>query len=74
MQEIIRETIDMIQFAFLKDRNIMDCILIVIESVEDYHRHKKRGTLIKLDLVKAYDYIDWEFLDYFMARKGFGSN
>lgn len=35
---------------------------------------KKRGTLIKLDLEKAYDYTDWEFLNYTITRKGFGSN
>lgn len=34
---------------------------------------KKRGTLIKLVLEKAYDYTDWEFLDFIISHKGFGS-
>lgn len=29
--------------------------------------------VIKIDLEKAFDKIDWDFLDYIMARKGFGS-
>lgn len=67
------QAIDGNQYAFVKNRNIMDCILIANESVEDYIRTKKRGTLIKLDLRKAYDLTDWEFLDYVLARKGFGA-
>lgn len=51
----------------------MDCILVVNESVEDYQRTKKRGIILKLDLEKAYDYTDWEFLDCVTARKGFDS-
>lgn len=43
----------------------MDCILIANGSLENYQCHK-RGTLIKLDLEKAYDY-------YIMSHKGFGS-
>lgn len=51
----------------------MDCILIANEKVEDYCHRKKSGLILKLDLEKAYDYTSWEFLDYIMARKGFGS-
>lgn len=34
----------------------MVCILITNESVTDYLKTKKRGTLIKLDLKKAYEF------------------
>lgn len=73
IQEIIQEAIDGNQLAFVKDRNIMDYILIVDETIVEYHRTKKRGTLINLDLETTYDYMDWEFLDYVMACKWFGS-
>lgn len=51
---VIHDTIDGNQFPFVKDRNTMDCTSVTNESVEDYHRTKKRGTIIKLDLEKAY--------------------
>lgn len=51
----------------------MDCISVANKAVDDYHRTKKKGTLIKLDLEKTYDYTGWDFLDYILAHKGFGS-
>lgn len=50
IQEVLHDVRDGNQFAFIKATNITDCILIANESVEDYQRHKKRGTLIKLRL------------------------
>lgn len=75
IKEVLNKTIDGNQFAFVKDRNIMDCILIANKSAEDYrHRKKnKKRMILKLDLEKAYDYTNWDFLNYMMAWKGFGS-
>lgn len=47
--------------------------LIANESVEDYTRQNKKGVIVKLDLEKAYDRTDWDFLEYTMAKKGLGS-
>lgn len=30
---------------------------------------KEKGLLLKLDLEKAFDYTNWDFLDYLMARR-----
>lgn len=54
--EVLDEAIDGNQFFFVKDRNMMDCIMIVNESVEDNRHGKKRGLILKLYLDKAYDY------------------
>lgn len=61
------------QYAFIKGRQILDTILIVNECVEDYTRREKKGVIVKLDMEKTYDKTDWDFVDYTMARKGFGS-
>lgn len=47
----------------------MDNVLIANESVEDYSQQRKKGLVLKLDLEKAYDFTDWDFLDYIMARR-----
>lgn len=73
MKGILHEAIDGTQLAFVNDRNIMDCIMIANESVEDNVHCKKKGLILKLDLEKASDYTNWEFLDYIMVRKGFRS-
>lgn len=73
MKSILHEAIDGNRFAFVKERNIMAYIMIANESVEDYRHRKKAGLILKQDLEKAYNYTHWEFLDYIMARKGFGS-
>lgn len=33
---------------------------------------KKKGVIVKLDFEKAYNKTNWDFLEYIMARKGFG--
>lgn len=47
-RKVLHEAIDGNQFAFIKDRNIMDCILTVKETVEDYRQRKKKSLLLKL--------------------------
>lgn len=56
-----------------KGRNILDSILITNEFVENYKRRKQKEVVLKLDLEKAYDKTDWDFLDHVVARKGFGT-
>lgn len=31
----------------------------------------KEGVLLKVDLEKAYDHVDWDFLDYMLLHFGF---
>lgn len=73
IREFIHEVVDGNQYAFIKGRQILDTILIVNECVEDYTRREKKGVIVKLDMEKTYDKTDWDFVDYTMARKGFGS-
>lgn len=74
IREFIHEVVDGNQYAFfIKGRQILDTILIVNECVEDYTRREKKGVIVKLDIEKTHDKTDWDFVDYTMARKGFGS-
>lgn len=60
------------QGAFVKDRQILDEILIANECVEELKVKKGKGIMCKENLEKAYDQVDWNFLDYVMNKKGFG--
>ena len=59
------------QCGFLEGRKILDPILIENEAVEDYRIRKKKGWIIKLDLEKAFDRVDWAFLGKVMCEKNF---
>lgn len=51
------------QAAFIPSRSIYENVLLAQELVRDYHKEKgKARCTIKVDLMKAYDYVSWEFI------------
>ncbi|GMI90398.1 hypothetical protein HRI_002709100 [Hibiscus trionum] len=70
---VIGEIIGEKQFAFVKGRQILDCALIANELIHDMQHRKKRAVILKADFNKAYDSIDWLFLDKVMDNMGFGT-
>ena len=54
------------QLAFTKDRLISDNILVAFETLHCMHKHNS-GTsgfmALKLDMSKAYDKVEWVFLE-----------
>lgn len=61
------------QFASVVDCQIIDASLIVNEPIDLYYRNKTKCVVIKLDLEKVLDLVDWEFLYNIMIVKGFGN-
>lgn len=53
-------------------RQIMDGILIANECVDGRRRSKKSGLVCKIDLEKAYDPMDRDFLRWILLQKVFG--
>jgi len=68
---VIGSVISESQTAFVKNRQILDGILIANEVVDEVSRLKKELMLFKVDFEKAYDSFDWGYLDAVMERMSF---
>jgi hypothetical protein len=66
-QKIIRPS----QIAFMRGRNIMDGAVILHEIIHEMHRKKLNDVILKLDYEKAYDKVNWSFLQQTLRMKGF---
>eukprot|EP00253_Pinus_taeda_P027392 PITA_27392 len=58
------------QHAFLKDRNIWDAVALTQECLFSMLTNNIKATILKIDLKKAYDYVDWGFLRILLAKIG----
>ncbi|GKV27386.1 hypothetical protein SLEP1_g36559 [Rubroshorea leprosula] len=68
MADIISES----QSAFVGGRQLVDSVLVLNEVVDEVKRKKQESFIFKADFEKAYDCVDWDFLDWMMDRMGFG--
>jgi hypothetical protein len=68
---VVGSVVSEAQSTFIKDRQILDWILVANEVVDDARRTKKKSVLLKVDFEKAYDSADWGFLDDVMRLMGF---
>ena len=59
------------QSRFVPGRQILDSITMVHEVIHSLEARKREGFLLKLDLSKAYDRVDWGFLKVVLQAFGF---
>ncbi|GKV19346.1 hypothetical protein SLEP1_g29624 [Rubroshorea leprosula] len=69
MSEIISET----QSAFVGGRQLVDSVLVLNEVVDEVRNRKTPAFVFKADFQKAYDCVNWSYLDWMMDRFGFGA-
>lgn len=50
------------QCAFFRRRQIIDGILVANEMVDGRKKSKRSGVACKIDMEKAYDKVDWDFV------------
>ena len=74
MKLILSSIIFESQSAFVSSRAILDNFLISTDIMH-YLKRKKQGregfTALKIDMSKAYDRVEWEFLKQMIIQMGF---
>ena len=50
------------QAALISGKYIMEGVVILHETIHELHRKKQDGVILKLDFKKAYDNLQWPFI------------
>ncbi|RVX00739.1 putative ribonuclease H protein [Vitis vinifera] len=72
LKKVVSKVVSPTQNAFVEGRQILDAALIANEAIDSLLKGDEAGVLCKLDLEKAYDHINWDFLMSVMQKMGFG--
>ena len=71
LQMVINDLISLNQSAFLKGRQISDCSLLAHELIRDFNNPMGSRACMKIDLRKAFDSVNREFIYYILHCMGF---
>jgi hypothetical protein len=71
IKPILSRSLSSEQLGFLKGRQILDAIGTTQECLHNIKHKKSRALILKLDLKKAFDCIDWDFIRLILIQMGF---
>ena len=72
LRRVMDKVISPSQNAFVEGRQILDAALITNEAMDSMLRRNDDEVVCKLDIEKAYDHLNWEYVLEVMRRMSFG--
>jgi mannosylglycoprotein endo-beta-mannosidase len=74
LKAVMHDLISENQTAFLTGRQIIDGFLVANEAVHSLKRYRVPSLIFKVDFHKAFDSVQWDYLEQVMRHMGFGEN
>ncbi|KAG8652544.1 hypothetical protein MANES_06G103266v8 [Manihot esculenta] len=74
LKSILPSIVSESQSAFISGRSIQDNIVLAFEAMHGFnmfHRKKELSGALKMDISKAYDRLEWDFIRDMLIRMGF---
>ena len=74
LKQVLPHLISEHQGAFMMDRLISDNIMVAFETLHYMRNHSSRNIryiALKLDMSKAYDNVEWVYMEKLMQKNGF---
>ncbi|KAK3220120.1 hypothetical protein Dsin_014090 [Dipteronia sinensis] len=72
IKKVMNSVIGENQMAFIQNRQLVDSYVIAKEIIQNWRKEMEGGLIVKIDFEKAYDSVDFQFLDTMMEGMGFG--
>jgi hypothetical protein len=72
LKPLLSKVLSLEQFGFLKGRKILDVVGVAQECIHNIKTKKMKALVLKLDLQKAYDCVNWDFLGLILLKSGIG--
>jgi Reverse transcriptase (RNA-dependent DNA polymerase) len=72
LSKIMDNLIDPSQTAYIQGTSILDNIVCAQKFLFQVRKTKAKGILLKLDFAKAFDKINWDYLQEVLQIRGFG--
>ena len=73
LKKLLGKVVSPTQNAFVLGRQILDASLIANEVIDSWQKRKEKWLICKLDIEKAYDSMNWQFLFKALQKMGFRS-
>jgi hypothetical protein len=71
LKKVFSASISKEQFGFLEGRQIHEAIGVAQEGIHSIKTKKLKGEVLKIDLSKAYDWVNWLYIRLLLTHLGF---